>query len=588
MELDEPVLGGDDVVGDTEAAAAHVASLPLSAHRHVLCLDTAAVPALQVCVQRARPAVQTELAERGRGCSKTLPSRRARIGLFRCFAASQVFLQAVQPDVLVVTHPTDMGPDDVIALAVKEHREANAGPLRSVCFWHAGLEALPEKLSAAELDTHDADPQKAAAKAAFAKAEQEREHAELARALAMQLRESAEALCRGVTPLLEISGRVHILTNGVLEPEGPLHLDDGAETELLLRLETLSKRHVSVTRGELLEEGFMLLALDRVIVNVSHVYFDTIALRNWQFARNRQKTGINPNAITMAGVQDVTDKRMLFMTYLKEIPFLYSVMIGSFLLLFVPENCTSYVPVCSGKENTGTGTAFGAITLALNWCVRRACMPPLLQLTRSRTMCPPRSLTAASFVVSDVFFHRRETWMIEWLDADDEFPPTHLKHVIDRYPRIKAALRSHNVRCTTLSLWTASVVLLNFAVSAAYVLRKVGHEVKECCPGVLPGETKTITTLITNTLLVFLKLLHHVRTSRRSLLETAGISSAHLMPLTYNVIDHGALPAVTWAACRVRGTDVALRAQITSKTTWRRRHCRTRRRSASAQSAPSR
>ena len=148
--------------------------------------------------------------------------------------------------------------------------------------------------------------------------------------------------------------------------------------------------------------------------------------------------------------------------------------------------------------------------------------------------------------------------MIEWLDADDEFPPTHLKHIIDRYPRIKAALRSHNVRCTTMSIWTACVVLVNFAVSSAYVLRKVGHEVKECCPGVLPGETKTITTLITNTLLVFLKLIHHVRTSRRSLLETSGVSSSHLMPLTYNVIDHGASAAPAWQARRVRGSDAWL------------------------------
>ena len=158
--------------------------------------------------------------------------------------------------------------------------------------------------------------------------------------------------------------------------------------------------------------------------------------------------------------------------------------------------------------------------------------------------------------------------MIEWLDADDEFPPTHLKHIIDRYPRIKAALRSHNVRCTTMSIWTACVVLLNFAVSSAYVLRKVGHEVKECCPGVLPGETKTITTLITNTLLVFLKLIHHVRTSRKSLLETAGVSSAHLMPLTYNVIDHGASAAPAWQARRVRGSD----ARLARRRPRRRRH----------------
>ena len=283
---------------------------------------------------------------------------------------------------MVVTHPTDMSPDDVIALAIKEHRNAGAEPLRSVCFWHAGIEALPEALSAAELDTADDDPKQAAAKAEFAMAEAARARAVAVRALIKQLRKSAEVLCRGVTPLLEQSGRVHFLTNGVLEPEGPLHLDEGAETELLLQLEAAAKRQVSVTRGELMEDGFMLLAIDRVVFNVSHVYFDTDLLRQWQFARNRQKTGIDPNAMTMGALQDVADKRMLLMTYIKEIPFLYSVMIGSFLLLFVPENCTSYVPVCSNKENTGTGTSFGAITLALNWCVRRACATAAL--TRSR------------------------------------------------------------------------------------------------------------------------------------------------------------------------------------------------------------
>ena len=284
-------------------------------------------------------------------------------------AVSQVFLQAVQPDVMVVTHPTDMSPEDVIALAIEEHRAAGAVPLRSVCFWHAGLEALPEALSEVEMDMHDDEATKAAAKA-----EQARVRAEQSRALTKQLRQSAEVLCRGVTPLLELSGRVHFLTNGVLEEGGPLHLDEGAETELVLRLETAAQRHVSVTRGELMEESFQVLAIDRVVVNVSHVYFDTDLLRQWQFARNRQKTGIDPNAMTIGALQDVADKRMLLMTYLKEIPFLYSVMIGSFLLLFVPENCTSYVPVCSNKENTGTGTSFGAITLALNWYVRpRAC-----------------------------------------------------------------------------------------------------------------------------------------------------------------------------------------------------------------------
>ena len=52
-----------------------------------------------------------------------------------------------------------------------------------------------------------------------------------------------------------------------------------------------------------------------------------------------------------------------------------------------------------------------------------------------------------------------------------------------------------------------------------------------------PAATKIITTLLTNTLLMFLKLLRFIRTTKRSLRETMGISSVHMLPLSYNVID---------------------------------------------------
>jgi hypothetical protein len=52
-----------------------------------------------------------------------------------------------------------------------------------------------------------------------------------------------------------------------------------------------------------------------------------------------------------------------------------------------------------------------------------------------------------------------------------------------------------------------------------------------------PAATKIITTLLTNTLLVFMKLLRFIRTTKRSLRETMGISSVHMLPLSYNVID---------------------------------------------------
>jgi hypothetical protein len=96
-------------------------------------------------------------------------------------------------------------------------------------------------------------------------------------------------------------------------------------------------------------------------------------------------------------------------------------------------------------------------------------------------------LTAASFLISDFFFNRREQWLIEWLDVDDEFPSTHLPHVLDRYPHIKKEMWVQNARCAAMSTFTAIVVICNFVVSAVFVLRRVGHEEKVCCPGIFPG-----------------------------------------------------------------------------------------------------
>ena len=304
-----------------------------------------------------------------------------------------------------------------------------------------------------------------------------------------------------------------MLTPGVLEVVGPLHLADDDEVQFAQSLQAASSRPVAIGRGEPLEDSFQLLALDREILNITHVYFDHEKLLQWRFARNRASTGINPNAVTIHGISDSADVRQKVITYLQEVPGLYAIMIGSFLMLFVPESCTTFAASCSSRENLGTHTRFGQFVLTMN------CM------------------TGTSFVVADFFFNRRETFLINWLDLDDEYPSTHLHHVIDRYPRIKSMLWDHNTRCFHLARTTTTLVVLNFIFSAAFVLRRAGHSEKVCCPGIFPGEMKTITTLLTSTMLVFMKLLRHMRTTSRSRRETMGLSSVHMLPLSYNVID---------------------------------------------------
>ena len=138
------------------------------------------------------------------------------------------------------------------------------------------------------------------------------------------LRSRATELCAGLGPLLEPFGRIHVLTEGVLASVGPVYLDSAEEEAVARELEAAAGRPVAIGRGEPLEDEFQLLALDREVLNVMHCYFEHASLKHWQFSRNRSRTGINPHAVEVAGLKDAADVKQQLVTYLQEIPFLYS------------------------------------------------------------------------------------------------------------------------------------------------------------------------------------------------------------------------------------------------------------------------
>jgi hypothetical protein len=231
-----------------------------------------------------------------------------------------------------------------------------------------------------------------------------------------------------------------------------------------------------------------------------------------QYRRN-SLMGFDPNSTTVAGIEDATDVKQSLLTWLQEIPWQYSIMVSSFLTLFVPDVCTAYRTNCGTHEKLGTHDAAGRYVFAMN-CI-----------------------TCAVFFTSNIFYNRREMWLIEWLDADEELPPTNLTHVIERYPKIKAQLAVQNRRCLIASLVTILFLLINFISSCTLLLHRALHA-QVCCLGTIPQAVKTVTTLVTSVLLVIVKLLRHMRTSRRSLINNMGVSSVHMLPLSYNCIDH--------------------------------------------------
>ena len=314
-----------------------------------------------------------------------------------------------------------------------------------------------------------------------------------------------------------------MLTPNVLDVGAPDSASerDAHERQLLRTLEEAARGpSVVVAVGLSLQESVGSLAchsLSREVVDPVGAYFEKARLRDWVFAHNQyqrnSKLGFDPNAASVAGIEDAMDVKQSVLTWLQEIPWQYSIMVSSFLVLFVPDVCSAYRSDCGNHEKLGTQTLAGRYVFAMN-CI-----------------------TCAVFFISNIFYNRREMWLIEWLDADEELPPTNLTNMIERYPKIKAQLAVQNRRCMVASLVTIFVLLVNFISSCTLLLHRAIHA-QVCCLGTIPQAVKTVTTLVTSVLLVIVKLLRHLRTARRSLINNMGVSSVHMLPLSYNCIDH--------------------------------------------------
>jgi hypothetical protein len=259
------------------------------------------------------------------------------------------------------------------------------------------------------------------------------------------------------------------------------------------------------------------ISLTREAVDPTTVYFDKKELGFWRGAhsqvRRNSELGKNPHAETMMGIEDANDFKQQMMAYFMEIPWHYSIMVSSFLTIFMPDNCQVYETNCPKNKSLGTHTSAGMYVFTFN------------------------VLTCGIFFFANLLVNRREIFLIEWLDADDEFPQAHLSKIIHRYPKIKAMLMSQNRRVFFASLLVIIMLIINFISSCTLLLHRNLNETV-CCPGVLPHSVKIVITLVTSVLLVLIKLIRIMRVSKRSLQMHMGISSTFMLPLSYNCIDH--------------------------------------------------
>ena len=192
------------------------------------------------------------------------------------------------------------------------------------------------------------------------------------------------------------------------------------------------------------------------------------------------------------------DSKQRIMTTMYMMLEIYKVLMGTFLVIFVPQQCGN--KICGSTENFFNGELINTIGNISN---------------------------IATFTsIGSLYFieMKRENWCIKYLDIDDNKSSTNLDTEIEKYPKYKIDMRSLNktyLNCTYISLF---MMVANFIIS--------GFTVYQSYAG-----PNSITTFISFFMLVSLKLYNSWNVGSLSVKYERANSAYLREPKTYNTID---------------------------------------------------
>jgi len=177
----------------------------------------------------------------------------------------------------------------------------------------------------------------------------------------------------------------------------------------------------------------------------------------------------------------------------------FKVFMACLLSVFVPQNCEG--EVCTFDQNFEDLSNYNSFVLAWNF------------------------LTLSSFIYLYWVDTRNEIWLINAFDQDRTKPDNYLSTDIKDYPEVLTKLKEHNQKVKNVYFFTTGLYIVNIVLSSVLVLYYYYYDIK------------TLTALITNSLLVVDKLINGVSISMRANNENSAISLYAKEPVLYNVID---------------------------------------------------
>ena len=176
----------------------------------------------------------------------------------------------------------------------------------------------------------------------------------------------------------------------------------------------------------------------------------------------------------------------------------YKVVMGTFLIVFVPQDCNG--TICTATENFFKE---GDLYFGGNVC---------------------NFITFSAIGTLYFIELKRENWCIQYLDIDDEKSTNNLDTEIEAYPKYKKEMNRLNKNYVNATYFAVLMMCINFIVS--------GFTVYQTYTG-----SNSITSFVSFFLLVSMKLYNAWTVGRLSIKDERANSAYMKEPKTYNTID---------------------------------------------------
>ena len=192
------------------------------------------------------------------------------------------------------------------------------------------------------------------------------------------------------------------------------------------------------------------------------------------------------------------DTKQRIMTAIFMILEFYKIVMGTFLIVFVPQKCDD--KICTMTQNFFNNKLLNTFGNASNF------------------------VTFSSVLTLYVLEYQRENWCIKYLDIDDEKSTNNLDTEIEAYPKYKIKMNKLNKNYLRSVYISTFLMIVNFIISGITVYQSYAG-------------TNSITSFVSFFMLVSMKLYSALTVGRLSLKNERANSAYLKEPKTYNTID---------------------------------------------------